>query len=387
MPLFEKGPRNPRYRSSLHPAGTEGALDGSTPSTPKEIEVAERERTELATLAGQKPAELPGQAPADAPPVRYAEYALPPSPTPPAVDPQPILDRAAQLKVQIDETVRAIAKATADLEHQKAVERAALEKCRQQQAALVSTKESLERAVGQAQSELATLEARELARQAVEDQKARQVSERLPLDEWRAKFRDQIRPMIQRVQQGHAKLKALLKDKGQDLEFVSALRCPPGLPEGLHREYQTVSIEAGKLFEDIHRAIKAHEKVIARAEDFVAWPNSPDGRSEINALRWELERCSGIITARLVDIPHPDPDLRPRPGTEGHTPLSIDCAQRASSLLKQYANVQTRVNAILPAPPALVAQTERPRHEVMAIARGPQERPEQTHAAGSPEGV
>jgi hypothetical protein len=303
------------------------------------------------------------------------------------VDPRPLLDRKAATLAAIDAKVKEARALDVKLSEQEANARALIDTMKKERQELVAQREGLEREVIVMQQGLAAAEAQTLAAQALRDQATRGETERLPLKAWQAKFREELIPVVTRIVSGLVKLRAILTGKGATLEQIAALRSQPGLDDGTRSEFIAVSVTAGKLLGDLHDRILSHERALAHAEDFVPNPGSPDGRSEINGLRRELENVSGIITGRLVDIVNPRADANPHPGIEGQTPASLDLAERVGSLLTQYAQVQKRANAVARPMPEIVIEIipkeSKPRHEVMAELRGP--KPQQERAAGVPE--
>jgi hypothetical protein len=178
-----------------------------------------------------------------------------------------------------------------------------------------------------------------------------------------------------------------VKEKGKTLEQVSTLRCPPDLPAQEWSEFRATSIAAGKVLTELHDAIRWHQNVIGRAEDFSPTPTSQDGRSEVNAMRRELEDVSGIISGRLVDLPNPRADRQPHPGTPGDTPSSLDLVERVTEIVSAYPAIQKRVNSFARPLPEIVIEIiprdSKPRSQVMAEMRGSKNEP-QTHATGVP---
>jgi len=363
----------------------QSAPEAQQPLTKEQIATAERERKELGRML-VPPAAPAGQAMPGAPPVTYVEPALPASPPAPAVPVDALTALRKEKQAQIDALVLKRREAKAALAEQQANAAELIRQLKADEIRLAGEAEAHERQVGQIQSELAAAEARALAAHALKDQAARQDSERLPLEQWRAKFREALQPLVARIVSGLAKLRATLRDNGATLEQVAALRSQPGLGNELRSEYIAVSEGAKQLLGALHESIRQHERALAHAEDFLPDPSSPDGKTAINGLRYELESVSGVITNRLVDIPNPRV-VPPSAGIEGQTPASLDLAERVSSLLTQYASVQKRANAATRSKPELVLEIipkdSKPRSQVMAELRGPQ--PEQTRAAGVPE--
>jgi hypothetical protein len=365
------------------------AVETPVPRTREEFEkaLAERKATASMLVPGTEPA---GQVPAsvaasDRAAARYVEH-RPAAPPAPVVDVRPAEQAKKEKLDLIAAKVIEIRKAEVELEQQKKNAADLIEQMRLERMALANQKEALEREVGEIQREVAAAEAQHLAAQAGRDQAARGQIAQLPLEQWRAKFREELLPIVTRIVSGLVKLRKLRDDKAATLEKIAALRSPPGIDDGTRSEFIAISTEAGKVLTELHDSIVHHERVLAEAESFVPDPRTSDGKTAINGLRYDLELVSGIVTHRLVDIPQPR-IVNPSNGVEGQTNASIHFAERIGSLLEGYAAIQKCINKV--ARPEVVVtllpKGEKPRHEQIAALRGPSKDafdPNQTRAEG-----
>jgi len=369
------------------------AVETFVPRTKEEIALAleERRRDASALVPGKEPA---GIAPAEVlaserATHRYVEAPRPAAPPAPVVNVDALTAAKQKMQALIDAKVIEMRKAEISLSEQEQNAKDLIAQMKAERQSMLQAKEAMERDVINLQRELSAVEASHLAAQAARDQAARGDSEKLPLEKWREKWREELRPIVTRIVSGLVKLRGLVKDKAATLEKVAALRSPPGIDEATRGEFIAISTEAGKVLSDLHASIVHHERVLAQAESFVPDPRSSDGKTAINGLRYDLELVSGIVTARLVDIPQPRL-VNPSSGVEGQTNASIYFAERIGSLLEAYSSIQKRVNQTSRPMPTieitLIPKGEsKARHEVMAELRGP--KPESTHAEGVPEGV
>jgi len=365
-----------------------------TPLTKEQIAIAlaERKRDASMLVPGVEPA---GQAPVEVlaserATHRYVEPALPPSPPAPVVDVSPLESIRAAKRKEIEAKIERRRVVKFELAEQQQNSAALIAQMKADETKLAAESEALEREVGEIQRSLAAVEAQHLAAQAVKDQAARGISERLPLKAWQGKWREAILPLQQRIVGGLGKLNAVLRDKAATLEKVAALRSPPGLDNVTRSTFIAVSTAAGKILTEIHDAIAAHQRALSHSEDFQPDPSSPDGVSAINGLRYELEAAAGVTTGKLVDLVNPRVVIPAGVGIEGSTPIAADLEQRVGELLTQYASIQRRVNQTSRPMPTieitLIPKESKPRSQVMAELRGPKN-DQQERAAGVPEGA
>ena len=358
---------NPKKRSPLHPAGSEGALDGPA-STPEEIATAEKERAELVRMIVAPAEPASGQAPAGA-----AAFQRPSTiGTEPLIPAQPVdvehLTKARQSRLEaIAQAGRKVRELEAQLEEQQRNAEELAKQIKADRLAIVQEKERHEQEAIRHQHEINRSDALAAAAALEQSTADRQV---LILDEkaaWRNKLQATLKPLIEMARQELAELQSIQGGSSEIFGRAAAYKVDLSLSQigdggVLYHTLDAACESCHKTNEETKASIAQCQRALGAAKRIVEYlpPDTADGRLMISRVTTDLSYCKDHAYAA-------------RTRTEGAIEQFTSASKQAAPYLKTAKPVRQDV---------VVSLSGEDRESMQRRMLSKSLPPQQTHAAG-----